>query len=276
MVLITAAGGMWLAPTGERSLNQLALVWLCTMMGTALVVSSANSLNCWIERDVDRHMTRTQNRPLPAGRMDPRVALVFGVTLGSVAVPLLGLLVNPLTGLLAAVALVSYVAIYTPLKQATPVALLIGAVPGAMPPLMGWTAMTGSVDAAGLVLFATLFFWQLPHFIAISMFRQSEYTNAGIKVLPAVRGRKVAKQRAALYGLLLAVASVLFFPLGTAGGVYLVIMGTAGALFAALCFSGLRPTDDTHWARSVFFASLVYLPLLFAALMIDRAVASAW
>jgi protoheme IX farnesyltransferase len=266
MVLLTTAGGLWLAPGTVPPMIALAAV-----LGTSLVVSSANALNCWMERDVDKHMARTRKRPLPDGRMDARVALWFGLVLGAFSVPLLALAVNPLTGLLAAIALASYVLVYTPMKQVSPAALLIGSVPGAMPPLMGWTAATGSLEAPGFVLFGILFLWQLPHFLAIAMFRESEYVKAGIRVMPAVRGHARTKLHAALYAGALVPVSLMLVPLGIAGTLYLVVVGLAGLLFAGLCVSGLRKEAGTRWARSVFFASLVYLPLLFAALAVDVA-----
>lgn len=267
MVVVTTAGGLWLAP---GHVSPMLAMW--AILGTALVVSSANALNCWMERDVDRHMARTKNRPLPAGRMIPEVALTFGLALGAISVPMLAVLVNPLTALLAAIALLSYVWVYTPMKQRSPKALLIGSIPGAMPPLMGWTAATGNLEAPGLVLFGILFLWQLPHFLAISVFRQNEYAKAGIKVLPSVRGNAVTKIHAIAYAGALVPVSLLLVPLGIAGNLYLVVMGIAGAVFAAMCVAGLRSTEnDNRWARGVFIASLVYLPLLFAALAVDVA-----
>ncbi len=263
MVILTTGGGLWLA--GATSLATVTIA----LLGTALVVSSANALNCWMERDVDGFMARTKNRPLPAGRLSPRVALAFGLALGAIAVPLLTLLVNPLTGLLAAIALVSYVWIYTPMKQVSPAALLVGSIPGAMPPLMGWTAATGSLEAPGIVLFGILFLWQLPHFLAIAMFRKAEYAKAGIQVMPAVRGVPKTKIHAALYAGALVPVSLLLVPLGIAGTTYLWVVGLAGVAFAALCVAGLRREAGNRWARAVFLASLVYLPLLFAALAFD-------
>lgn len=264
MVLITTAGGLWLAPDAMGGFAIFA-----TLLGTTLVVSSANSLNCWMERKSDAFMARTKNRPLPAGRMRAEVALVFGLALGAISVPLLVFAVNPLTGLLAAIALVSYVWIYTPMKQVSPAALLVGSIPGAMPPLMGWTAATGSLEAPGIVLFGILFLWQLPHFLAIAMFRQNEYTKAGIQVMPAVRGITRTKLHAAMYAGALLPVSLLLVPLGIAGTLYLVVAGIGGLLFAALCVLGLRKSAGNKWARGVFLASLAYLPLLFAALAID-------
>ena len=263
MVLITTAGGLALA--GGISLSKA----LYTLLGTALVVGSANTLNCWLERDIDRHMTRTRLRPLPDGRLAPGVALAFGLTLAFISIPLLTIGVNRLTGLLALIALVSYVAVYTPLKQKTPAALLIGSVPGALPPLIGWTAVTGRLEWAGIALFAVLFFWQLPHFIAIAIFRQEEYTRAGIKVLPAVRGLRVAKVHALVHSVLLLAVSLALVPLHVAGLPFLVVAVLLGGAMIAISVRGFAPGASAKWARQLFAASLVYLPLLFAALAVD-------
>jgi protoheme IX farnesyltransferase len=266
MVLITTAGGLALA--GGVS----PLTSILTLLGTALVVGSANTLNCWLERESDRLMARTRNRPLPDGRMQPRVALWFGLLLGALAIPLLALGVNPLTGALAAIALVSYVAVYTPMKQKSPAALLVGSVPGALPPLIGWTAATGRLEWAGIVLFGILFFWQLPHFIAIAIFRQDEYVRAGIKVLPAVRGLRVAKIHAVVHSLLLLAVTLLLVPLHVAGTLYLVTALVLGLAMVAMSIRGLSPAAGPKWARQLFAASLIYLPLLFVALAFDALV----
>lgn len=263
MVLITTAGGLLLAG-GIDPVRALL-----TLLGTALVVGSANTLNCWLERDIDKHMARTKNRPLPAGRLSPAVALWFGLVLGGISIPMLTLGVNRLTGLLAAIALVSYVAVYTPLKQKTPAALLIGSVPGALPPLMGWTAATGRLEWAGIALFGIMFFWQLPHFIAIAVFREEEYTRAGIKVLPAVRGLRVAKFHALLHSVLLLAVTVSLVPLHIAGAPYLVVAAVLGVGMVVIALRGFVPGASYKWARQMFAASLVYLPLLFGALAVD-------
>jgi protoheme IX farnesyltransferase len=264
MVLLTAAGGMWLAP-GSLSLGSV-LVFLGALAAT---VGSANALNCWLERDVDALMRRTASRPLPSQRLAPRPALAFSIVLGVVAVPLLAVAVNPLTGLLGAIALVSYVLVYTPMKQISPAALLVGAVPGAMPPLMGWTAMTGRVDLPGLVLFGMLFIWQLPHFIAIATFRKDEYARAGLKVLPWVRGDRVARVHAIAWAALLVPVSLALVPLGVAGWGYAVVTGVMGAAY--LVQASRRPAEggEARWAKRLFLTSLVYLPVVIAVLMID-------
>lgn len=272
-VILTTADDLYLDSDSASASAIDPIVALIAVIGTALVVSSANALNCWMERELDVHMARTKNRPLPAGRLSAKTALWFGLALGAISVPLLAVMVNPLTGLLAAIALVSYVWIYTPMKQRSPKALLVGSIPGAMPPLMGWTAATGHLEAPGLVLFGILFLWQLPHFLAISVFRQNEYAKAGIKVLPSVRGNAVTKVHAIAYAGALVPMSLMLVPLGIAGSLYLWVMGVGGVLFAALCVSGLRASggEDNRWARAVFIASIVYLPLLFGALAVDLA-----
>jgi len=264
MVIVTAAGGMYLAP------GSLPPALVATMLlTTAAVVGAANALNCYLERDTDRLMSRTATRPLPDDRMEPQLALIFGCALGLVSVPLLTFAINPLTGLLGAIALISYVVIYTPLKQVSPVALLVGAIPGALPPLMGWTAVTNHLDAPGLVLFGVLFFWQVPHFIAISIFRQSEYDRAGLKVLPSVRGIDYAKRQAVLYTACLVVVSLMLFPLRVAGYVYLATAAILGSWFLIVAIRGLRQDAGEAWSKKLFVTSLVYLTVLFAVLMID-------
>jgi len=264
MVLVTAAGGMWLAP-GSLGVASMAVM----LLTTGMVVGAANTLNCYLERDSDRLMARTANRPLPDRRLEPSWALVLGVLMGLFAVPTLTLAVNPVTGLLGFIALVSYVAIYTPMKQYTPAALFVGALPGALPPLMGWTAVTGSIDAPGLVLFGVLFFWQIPHFIAISIFRQEEYERAGLKVLPSVRGIRAAKVQSAVYAGALWAVSLLLVPYGLAGTIYFVTAMILGGYFFSVALRGFKAEDSKVWARKFFVASLIYLTTLFAALIID-------
>lgn len=264
MVLVTAAGGMWLAP-GALDLRAVAVM----LLTTGMVVGAANTLNCYLERDTDRLMARTASRPLPDQRLDPSWALTLGVLMGLVAVPALTLAVNPITGLLGFIALASYVTIYTPMKQHTPAALFVGALPGALPPLMGWTAVEGRIGAPGLVLFGVLFFWQIPHFIAISVFRQDEYERAGLKVLPSVKGIGSAKVQSVVYAGALWVVSLLLVPFGLAGTLYLVCAMVLGSYFFWAALRGFWASDPKSWAKKLFVASLVYLTALFAALIVD-------
>lgn len=267
MVLTTTAGGLFLAPA---RVNLTTLV--CTLLGMALIVGGANALNMFIERDIDANMTRTRLRPLPAGRMAPRAALVFGIVLSVAAVPILAFGVNALTALLAVLANVIYVLAYTPLKQRSHLALEVGAIPGAMPPLLGWTAAMNRVNGAALVLFAILFFWQLPHFHAIALFRREEYARAGLQVLPNVRGDDATKHAIVRYLAVLLAVSLLLFPLGVAHRVYLFTALGLGAVFFGWGCWGLREASGPRWARSLFGISILYLVLLFTMLMIDPVV----
>ena len=178
MVVFTTAMGLWLAP-GSIGAARTALL----LFGTALLVGSANILNCWYERETDGLMIRTRNRPLPAGRLEPGTALALGIACGVFAIPLLALAINPLTAVLGAIAHSTYVLVYTPLKKVSPWALELGAIPGAIPPLMGWTAATGTLSLPGWFLFGILFFWQIPHFLAIAIYLEDDYRRGGLKVL---------------------------------------------------------------------------------------------
>jgi len=267
MVLMTGAAGLWLAPghAGARAL------WL-SLGGTALIVGAANALNMWWEQDVDALMERTRNRPLPAGRLSPDLALAFGVTLALLAAPML-VLVNVATALLGVVALISYVAVYTPLKRHTHLALLVGAVPGAIPPLMGWSTATGSIGLGGALLFGVLFLWQIPHFAAIAIFRAEDYGRAGLQVVSVQHGERAARRTIALYAVLLVATSLLFAPFGLAGRAYTLVATALGAAFLALAFRGLRAGprfDAKRWAKRVFAFSIPFLTLLLFALLLDR------
>jgi len=263
MVLITALGGLALAPGTPTLFTAVAL-----LVGTALMVGSANTLNMYLESDIDALMTRTRDRPLPAGRLDPSVALWFGVGQGLVGTPLLTFAVNPLTAMLGVIALLSYVLVYTPLKQRTPAAVWVGAVPGAMGPLLGWAAATNSLDLGGIALFGVMFFWQVPHFHAIASFRVDEYRNAGLKTLPGERGDSATHREIIVVLILQVAVSLSLTPLGVTGAPYLAAASILGVAYFGYAVFGLR-TAGTQWARRLFFASLVYLPLLFAALVLD-------
>ena len=264
IVLLTAACGMKLA---SRVVN--GRTWLWTMLGTALIVGAANALNMWIERDVDAKMARTRNRPLPAGRLAPGVALGFGIGLAVVSLPILVLGVNAVAGVLGVVALTSYVLLYTPMKRHSVRALWVGAVPGAIPPLLGWSAVTGRIDAGGLALFAILFLWQIPHFLAISIFRAHDYANAGLKVVPVERGDRATDAMMLRYAI--AVVAVSFTPLLAHLGsrTYVVVAALLGLAFVGACARGPSKVDAQRirWARGVFAFSIVYLVALFTTLV---------
>jgi heme o synthase len=269
MVVITAAGGLFLSKRAQDVAPLSPSTILATLLGTALIVAGANALNMYIERDVDRRMDRTKNRPLPAGRLAPRLALWVGVTLSAVAVPILAIGANALTALLAVIANLLYVLAYTPLKQHSHWALHVGAIPGAIPPLLGWTAGTGRIDAAGVVLFALLFLWQIPHFIAITLFRKADYARAGLVVMPNVTGELAARHTIVRWIFACVAASLLVVPLGIAHNGYLVASAVLGAAFFSLGCYGLKAGTTTRWAKLLFAYSILYLTLVFGALVAD-------
>jgi protoheme IX farnesyltransferase len=225
----------------------------------------------YLERDVDALMARTANRPLPAGRMEPAVAFKFGLILAAVSVPLLTFAVGALPGLLASVSLVSYVLLYTPLKRRSSTALLVGAVPGAIPPLIGWTAATGRIEVPGAVLFAVMFLWQVPHFLAITLFRKEEYARAGLVVQPnEPGGEQAARMNIVRYSVALLGVSLLFVPLRSAGWAYFFTAIVAGLAFLIHGLMGLRSSAGPNWARALFAHSLLYITVLFSALLADK------
>jgi len=262
MALLTAAGAMSLAP-GTIALDQA--LWL--LAGTALIVGAANTLNMWLERDIDCLMARTKDRPLPQRRLDARTALVFGAVQGALSLPALAM-VNLVTAGLGLVALLMYVGVYTPMKQRSHWATWIGAVPGALPALMGWTAATGHIELGGLAVFGVLFFWQVPHFHAIAMYRQRDYDAAGLKTLPGSRGVPAARREIGIYLVVQVAVSFLLVPLGVAGPVYAVTAAVLGLLVLVQGLPGVRQ-GSTKWARNVFLTSIVYLPILFAVMVLD-------
>jgi protoheme IX farnesyltransferase len=259
MSLLTAAGAMSLAPGTVPLGTALAL-----LAGSGLIVGSANTLNMWLERDVDCLMTRTKTRPLPMQRLQPNTALVFGAIEGALALPVL-LLAGVVPAALGLVALLLYVGVYTPMKQRSHWSTFIGAVPGAMPALMGWTAATGRIDIPGLAVFGVLFFWQIPHTHAIAIYRQREYEAAGMKTLPGIHGPRAARLSIIAYLFVQVMVSILPALLGVAGTAYLI---TAIVLGAAVLFQALAGDGSTKWARQVFLASIVYMPILFAMMVV--------
>jgi protoheme IX farnesyltransferase len=266
MVLCTTLGGLLLAP---KAIDRLRATF--ALFAVALVVGGANALNMYLERDVDRLMDRTRLRPLPDGRLRPEVALIFGSVISLLGVSFLSIGINPLTGFLAAFSLVTYVLFYTPMKRRSTTALLVGAIPGAIPPLLGWTAAMGSVGPQGIALFSLLYFWQLPHFIAISIFLREDYARAGFKIVPVERGVKGAKQQIVLYSGALILVSIHTAQVGFGSALYFCTALLFGAGFLGLALYGLRPTAGDRWARGLFFFTLIYLPVLFAALVVGRA-----
>ncbi|MBL9139647.1 MAG: protoheme IX farnesyltransferase [Verrucomicrobiales bacterium] len=267
LVLITTLTGYFVARTGSGDW----LAGLHVLLGTGLVAAGAAALNQWWERDLDRLMDRTATRPLPSGQIEPWFALALGVTASSAGILYLAVIVNVLTAVLGALAFASYVLVYTPLKRRTTLNTFIGAIPGALPPLMGWTAARGEIGVGGLALFGILFFWQIPHFMAIAWLYREQYARAGFRMMPVVdpHGRATGWSAAVCAALLL-VVSVLPSSLGLAGPAYTVGALALGAAFLASSIRFMQTLDRPR-ARLVFFASIVYLPLLLGLLMFDSA-----
>src|SRR5271169_6046477 len=266
LVLLTTLVGFYLGWQGAMDY----LLMFNTLAATALVASGAAALNQLLEREYDAKMRRTQNRPLPSGRLQPTTVMLFGGLCSVVGLVYLALAVNLITSVLGAVTLVSYLFIYTPLKRVTWLNTAIGAIPGALPPLMGWTAARNELSGAGWALFAILAFWQLPHFFAIAWIYRDEYAKAGFKMLSNVdaSGKRTAEQAVSNTFALLAV-SLFPFIFKMAGTNYLagaIILG-AGFLGCAIQFS--RQLTLAR-ARQLFLASIIYLPLLLALMVWDK------
>ncbi len=266
LVIATAAMGLFLAP-GKISFFR----GLIAILATHGVVSGACIINCFMEKDIDGLMERTKDRPLPSGRIKPEFALYLGITLIFFCILILFWVANPLTAILAFIASAFYVFLYTPLKTKTTLALFAGAVPGAIPPLMGWTSVTNSVDAYALILFGILFLWQLPHFLAISIYHAQDYNNAGIKILPKTLGIHGTILRIIGYTLLLAVISFLPYSLGINSTTYRNAVVILGGAFFVYSLVGLFIEQNQPrlmiWSRRYFYASLIYLPCVFVMMV---------
>ena len=265
LVACTAAAGLALAPRAPGGLAAAL-----ALLGTLLTAGAANALNCYIERDIDARMARTRSRPLPAGRLDPAVALGFAVAMAVIGIVALGVGGGVLSASLGALALASYVFVYTPLKQKSSWATVVGAFPGALPPLIGWTAATHSIDSPGLVLFGILFLWQLPHFFALAILCKADYANAGLKVLPNTSGEATTRKVILETTIALVPVTLLMVPLGVAGKAYLAASIALGAGFVAAAAVGLTQRAGVRWPRTVFASSVVYLAALVAVLIVDR------
>ena len=258
MSLLTAVGALSLAPVAVSPSRVIVM-----LAGCALIVGAANTLNMWLERDVDCLMSRTKNRPLPQHRLAPGTAIAFGALQGAIALPLLAV-AGIVPAALGLVALLLYVGAYTPMKQRTHWATWVGAIPGAMPALIGWTAATGRIDLPGLAVFGVLFFWQIPHTHAIAIYRQREYDAAGMKTLPSMKGLPATRRAIHEFLVVQVAVSLLPYFLGVAGVPYLVTASVLGVMVLVQGFSG---DGSTKWARNLFLTSIVYLPVLFAVMV---------
>jgi heme o synthase len=266
LVLLTTLVGFYVGASGRLDL----LLLFHTMLGTALVASGASALNQLLERDHDARMQRTEDRPLPSGRMQPQTVLILGGACGGLGLIYLALSVNLLTSLLGAVTLASYLFIYTPLKRVTTLNTIVGAVPGALPPLMGWVAARNEISIGGWSLFAILFFWQLPHFLAIAWIYRDQYARAGFVMLPVVDpdGTRTGRQ-AVSHTLGLLPVSLGPFLFHLAGPVYLGGALILGFVFLWFAIQFSRQLTIPR-ARQLFFVSIMYLPLLLGLMVFDK------
>ena len=266
LVLLTTVAGLYLA-----SPNGVALALAAhTLIGTALVAGGAAALNQVWERETDRRMRRTSSRPLPRGRLGVAEGTWFGVLLAGAGLVELALGATLAAAAVAAATLISYVVVYTPLKTRTSLATIVGAIPGALPPVIGWAAATGDITLPAIVLFGIVFFWQMPHFLAIAWMYKDDYRNAGIPLLPVVEpdGRRTGRQ-ALLYTAALWPVSLLPALVGLAGAPYSAVATSLGIVFIWLSVVFAR--DRSHEsARQLFLFSITYLPLLLGALVADR------
>ncbi len=263
LLLFTTVTTMYVA--GDPSLSLVGL----TCLGGALSAGGAGAVNHWYDRDIDARMQRTAGRPVPSGRVSPRAALVYGLTLAAAAFALLSLTVNLLAAALALSGFLGYVLVYTVwLKRTTPQNIVIGGAAGAVPPLVAWAATTGSLDGNALYLFAIVFYWTPPHFWALSLLMKDEYAKAGVPMLPVVRGEDETRWQVLLYTILLVAVTLLPFAGGLFDGIYAASALLLGGAFAALAIR-LRRTRERRPALHLYLYSLAYLALLFAAMVVD-------
>jgi protoheme IX farnesyltransferase len=266
MLVLTSAAGFYLGSEGGFDM----LLFVNAMIGITLLAFGVATLNQYIERKLDAKMERTASRPLPTKKITPNEALTFGITQCAVAEIYLLVLVNSLTALLGLVVIVGYVLLYTPLKTRTTISTAIGAVPGAMPPLMGWTAAADNITLGAWTLFTILFLWQFPHFLAIAWIYKEQYAKAGIMMLPVVeKSGKITARQIVIFTLMLLPVSLTPFFLGLSGGYYLIGAGLLGIWFMWSSLQAAR-SRSVEKARRLLFVSVVYLPILFALMVFNR------
>ena len=267
LLLITTAGGMWVA--GEGQVDPVLL--LATIAGGALAAGSANAVNCLYDRDIDYIMERTRHRPIPSGRVSPRDGLIFAITLAVISFTLLVVFANLLAASLAMSGILCYVLVYTHwLKRHSTQNIVIGGAAGAIPPLVGWAAVTGELSWAAWVLFAIIFFWTPPHFWALAMLIREDYAKVGVPMLPVVEGNEITSRQIFYYTLaLIPVTLLLVYPLHVMGATYAAIALLLDGFFVYKAWQLMQTPSELTVARSVFKYSILYLMLLCAGMGID-------
>jgi protoheme IX farnesyltransferase len=268
LLLGTTVAAMAIA---DRGLPPLGLV-LATLLGGAMSAGSANCINCYIDRDIDQVMGRTQRRSLPSGKVQPTQALIFGLALGVGSFIILTVFVNLLSALLATSAILFYVFVYTIwLKRTSAQNIVIGGAAGAVPVLVGWAAATNTITLPAIWLFAIIFYWTPPHFWALSLLIQKDYEKAHIPMMPVVMGEPETRKQIFLYSLLLLAVTLVLFAMGARGYLYLAAALILGGILLYMAVRLLR--DKTKkWARTLFWYSNCYLAMIFAAMVVDRVI----
>ncbi len=266
LLLVTTGAAMLMAARGVPPLH----LTLFTLVGGAFAAASAGAFNCIYDSDIDRLMQRTMNRPIPTGRITARRAAVFAMVLGVASFAMLFLLVNPLAAWLSLAGNVYYVVVYTMLlKRTTPLNIVIGGAAGAVPPLVGWAAVTGNLGGPAIALFVLIFLWTPPHFWALALMKEIDYEKARIPMLPNVRGAARTKLEILVYSVVLVASSLILYPMHVMGAVYFVAASVLGTVFIFYAVRTLRDKEQV-WARTLFGYSLVYLALMCVVMVADR------
>ncbi|MCL6442328.1 MAG: heme o synthase [Alicyclobacillus sp.] len=266
LLLFTAFAAMIVAAKGMPTIHETTL----GLVGLGLSAGGAAAINMWYDRDIDAVMTRTASRPLPSGMISPAHALAFGLMLGIASVLLLGFTVNWLSAALSAAGYVYYAVVYTMLlKRRTPQNIVIGGGAGAFPPLVGWAVVTGHLSLMAILMFAVIFLWTPSHFWGLALFKNEDYTRAGVPMMPVARGSRSTKRQMVAYAVLLLVASLVLTPVMQAEALYFALAAVLGLAFLYVNLRLLREPDDQHtWSKRTFFASLLYLPAMFTVMAV--------
>ncbi|MBD2413583.1 protoheme IX farnesyltransferase [Nostoc calcicola FACHB-389] len=267
LLLITTAGSMWIAAKGQVD----PLLLLVTLTGGTLAAASAQTINCIYDRDIDYDMERTRNRPMPSGKVQPRDALIFAIALATLSFTLLAVFANLLAALLAFSGIVFYILVYTHwLKRHSTQNIVIGGAAGAIPALVGWAAVTGTLSWAAWLIFAIVFLWTPPHFWALALMIRDDYAKVGIPMLPVVKGDTATVRQIWYYTLITVVATVLLvYPLGASGILYAAIAVSLGGLFIHKSWRLLQNPEDRTVARELFLYSISYMMLLCLGMVVD-------
>ena len=270
LVVFTGFAGMYLAPSQQALSLSSVLLGAISLFAIAAGAGASGAINQWYDRDIDAVMTRTKGRPIPSGRMVPEEALALGIVISILSVLLLSLSANLLAGGLLAFTIFFYAVIYSVwLKRRTPQNIVIGGAAGALPPMVGWAAVTGSISVESILLFAIIFIWTPPHFWALALVKNDDYTAAKIPMLPVVAGEKETKNQILIYSLILAPLSVAPYMVGMSSVYYAVLSAVLGAVFVYKAWQLHRAHDLAH-AMPLFTYSLYYLTLIFLGLIVDR------